>query len=125
MAGIVFKEESYKLMGACFEVYKEKGCGFTEPVYQECLALEFRRQGIPFIAQPAIELEYKGTKLEQFFRPDFICFGTILIELKAVSHLINEHRSQVLNYLNATKLRLGILINFGNHRKVEYERIVL
>lgn len=125
MAEIVYREESYKIMGACFEVYKEKGCGFTEPVYQECLQIEFQRQGIPFVAQPVLELEYKGTKLEQFFKPDFVCFGCIVVEMKAVSKLVDEHRAQVLNYLNAMQFRLGLLVNFGHYPKVEYERIVV
>ncbi len=125
MAEILFREESYKIMGAYFEVYKEKGCGFTESVYQECLQLEFQRQGIPFVAQPIFELEYKGTKLQQYFKPDFVCFGSIIVELKAVSNLINEHRAQAMNYLHATKFRLCLLVNFGHHPKVEYERIVV
>lgn len=125
MAEIIYREESYKIMGACFEVYKEKGCGFTESVYQECLRLEFQRQGIPFVAQPILELEYKGTKLQQYFKPDFVCFGSIVVELKAVSNVINEHRAQALNYLHATDFRLCLLVNFGHHPKVEYERIVI
>ena len=125
MAELIYRDESYKIMGACFEVYKEKGCGFTEPVYQECLEIEFGRQGIPFAAQPKLELEYKGTKLEQFFIPDFVCFGSIIVELKALSKLIDEHRAQVLNYLHAMNFRLGLLINFGHYPKVEYERIVV
>lgn len=125
MAEIVYREESYKIMGACFEVYKEKGCGFTESVYQECLQIEFQRQGIPFVAQSILELEYKGTKLQQYFKPDVVCFGSIIVELKALSKLIDEHRAQALNYLHATKFRLCLLVNFGHHPKVEYERIVL
>lgn len=125
MAEILYREESYKIMGACFEVYKEKGCGFTESVYQECLQLEFQRQGIPFVAQPIFELEYKGTKLEQYFKPDLVCFGSIIVELKALSKLIDEHRAQALNYLHATKFRLCLLVNFGHQPKVEYERIVV
>ncbi len=125
MAEIIYREESYKIIGACFEVYKSKGCGFTEPVYQECLALEFALQGIPFIAQPKIEMGYKGTKLEQFFRADFACYGSIIVELKALSKIIDEHRSQCLNYLHANKFRLALLVNFGEHPRLEYERIVL
>ncbi|MCC6329115.1 MAG: GxxExxY protein [Acidobacteria bacterium] len=125
MAEIIYREESYKIMGACFEVYKEKGCGFTEPVYQECLQIEFQRQGIPFVAQPILELEYKGTKLQQYFKPDFVCFGSIVVELKALSKLIDEHRAQVLNYLHALNFRLALLVNLGHYPKVEYERIVV
>lgn len=125
MAEIIYREESYKIMGACFEVYKEKGCGFTEPIYQECLKIEFELQGIPFVAQPKLELEYKGTKLDQFFVPDFVCFGSIIVELKALSKLIDDHRAQVLNYLHAMNFRLALLVNFGHYPKVEYERIIV
>ncbi len=125
MPELIYPQESYQITGACFEVYKNKGCGFTEPVYQECLALEFELQGIPFVAQPAFELEYKGTKLEQFFKPDFVCFGTIIVELKALPKLTDRCKSQVLNYLHATKFRLGMLINFGHHPRLEQDRIVL
>ena len=125
MAEIFYREESYKIIGACFEVYKQKGCGFTEPVYQECLAIEFGLQGVPFVSQPIVEMDYKGVKLVQHFRPDFVCYEKIVIELKALSKLVNEHRSQTLNYLNANKFRLALLINFGHHPKLEYERIVL
>ena len=112
-------------MGACFEVYKEKGCGFLESVYQECLEREFSLQDIPFTAQQAHPLSYKGYPLKQTFRSDFICFGKIIVELKAAKSLADEHRAQVLNYLHATGYRLGLLINFGAHPKVEWERIVL
>lgn len=112
-------------MGACFEVYKEKGCGFLESVYQECLELEFGLQSIPFVAQQEHLLAYKGQPLKQTFRSDFVCFGNIIVELKAVKALADEHRAQVLNYLNATGYRLGLLINFGGHPKLEWERIVL
>jgi GxxExxY protein len=122
MIDIIYKEESYKIIGACFEVYKEKGFGFTEPVYQECLAVEFGLQKIPFVAQPKIQLEYKGRLLEQFFRPDFVCFDKIIVEIKAVSGLIDEHKSQTLNYLSATNFELALLINFGSYPKIEYKR---
>ncbi len=125
MKDIILAEEAYKIIGACFEVYKEKGCGFTEAIYQECLELELQLQGIPFVAQPQLSLTYKGRPLKQSFRPDLICFGNVLIELKAVALLADEHRSQVLNYLNASGLRLALLINFGHHPKLEWERIVL
>lgn len=123
MTEILFKDESYKIMGACFEVYKRKGCGFSEPIYQECLAIEFEMQEIPFISQPAFELEYKGRKLEHFVRPDFLCYGKIIVELKALDKLTDICRAQVLNYLSSTNLDLGILINFGHFPKLEYERL--
>lgn len=125
MAELLFREESYKIIGACFEVYKSKGCGFTEPIYQECWGIEFRMQQIPFVPQAAMELDYKGTKLEQSFRVDFVCYGSIVVELKAVSRLVDAHRAQILNYLHANKFRLGLLVNFGHHPRLEYERLVV
>ena len=125
MSEIIYPEESYQIMGACFEVYKEKGCGFLEAVYQECLELEFGDQGIAFTAQQKLPLSYKGRPLKQTYEPDFICLGKIIVEIKAVSALTNEHRAQVQNYLRATGHRLGLLVNFGHHPKVESERIAL
>jgi GxxExxY protein len=125
MAGeIIFKDESYRIMGACFEVYKEKGNGLLEAVYHECLVLEFGIQGIPFCSQPELKLEYKSVALSQVYRPDFLCFGLIVLELKAVTKLLDEHRAQVHNYLKATGLKLGLLVNFAHYPHLEYERIV-
>ena len=124
MSEIIHKEESYRIIGACFEVYNEKGCGFTEPNYQECLEIELGMQNIPFQAQATLPLSYEGRALPQRFQPDFICFGNVIVEIKAVSALAGEHRSQVLNYLSATGYRLGLLVNFGAHGKLEWERIV-
>ena len=125
MSEIIYREESYRIMGACFEVYKEKGCGFLEAVFQECLELEYGDQGIPFVAQPKLGLTYKGRPLKQTYTPDFVCFDKIIVEIKAVSALTDEHRAQVHNYLRATGLRLGLLVNFGHFPKVGYERIAL
>jgi GxxExxY protein len=121
---IVFKEESYRIIGACLEVYNEKGCGFVEPVYQECLEIEAKLRSIPFEAQRAVSLDYKGQLLRQVYKPDLICFDKIIVELKAVSRLTDEHRAQVHNYLKATHLRLGLLVNFGHYPGLEHERIV-
>ncbi len=120
---LIYEQETYKILGACFEVYKQKGCGFTEPVYQECLAIEFEIQKIPFVAQPKIQLEYKGRILDQYFKPDFICFGKIIIEIKALSNLIEVNMSQALNYLNAMNFELALLVNFGHYPKLEHKRI--
>ena len=120
---LIYEEESYRILGACFEVYKEKGCGFVEAVYQDCLEIEFEMQGLLFVPQPRLELAYKGRKLRSEFQPDFICFGKIVVELKAVSAVADEHRAQVHNYLKATGHKLGLLINFGHHPGVEHERI--
>jgi len=125
MVDIIYREESYKIVGACFEVYKAKGCGFTEPIYQECLELEFKLQDISFVSQALMELDYKGTKLLQHFRVDFLCYDSIVVEIKALPKLTDVCRSEVLNYLSANKFRLGLLVNFGHHPRLEYERIVL
>jgi GxxExxY protein len=124
-SNIVYKEESHRIMGACFEVYKEKGCGYLEAVYQECLELEFSLQGILFQPKVELALAYKGRPLKQKYVPDFVCFGKIILELKAVSQLNDEHRAQVHNYLRATGYRLGLLVNFGHYPGVEHERIVV
>ena len=125
MASIIHKLESFEIMGACFEVYKQKGSGFVESVYQECLEIEFGLRNLPFQAQPELALTYKGRPLKGKFKPDFICYEKIVLELKAVSGLTDEHRAQVQNYLRATGLKLGLLVNFGHYPKIEYERIVL
>ena len=125
MSTIIYPELSYKIMGACFEVYKEKGCGFLEAVFQECLELELLDQAIPFVAQPSLNLEYKGRPLKQTYAPDFVCYDRIILEIKAVIALNDEHRAQVHNYLRATGHRLGLLVNFGHFPKVEAERIAL
>ena len=123
MTQIIYKRESYAIIGACFEVYNDKGCGFLEPVYQECLGIEFEYQRIPAIPKPSLTLSYRGRTLTQTYEPDYVCFGKIIVELKAVSSLTDEHRAQLLNYLNATDFNLGLLVNFGHHPKLEYERI--
>jgi|SRR5690606_32769187 len=122
---LLHEEETYRILGACFEVYKDKGCGFLEAVFQECLELELGLQGMPFQAQVPLPLSYKGVLLKQRYVADFVCFGKVLVEIKAVSRLTDEHRAQVQNYLHATGLRVGLLVNFGHFPKVEHERFVL
>ena len=124
MKNVVYAEEAYQLMGACFEVYRDKGCGFLEAVFQECLELELGDQGIPFVAQPKLNLTYKGRPLKQTYSPDFVCFEKIILEIKAVSDVTDEHRAQVHNYLKATGMKLGLLVNFGHFPKLQSERIV-
>ena len=125
MAELFFKEEVYRLVGACFEVYKEKGHGFLESVYQGCLEIELEMQGIPFDPQQVFNLEYKGRPLDEWFKPDFVCFDKFIVEIKAVKELADEHRGQVLNYLKASKLKVGVLVNFGHHSGLQWERLVL
>ena len=121
---LLYKEESYLIRGAVFEVYREMGCGFLEAVYQECLEKELSKQNIPFISQPLLELYYKQEKLLQNYKPDLICYDKIIIEIKAVKDICNEHRAQLHNYLKATRLKLGFLINFGHYPKATIERLV-
>jgi len=120
---LIYKEECYRIIGACFEVYKDKGCGFLEPVYDDCLAIELGLQNIPHALKPSLQLNYKGQILQHHYEPDFVCFGKIIVEIKAVSKLVDEHRAQVLNYLAASEFQLGILVNFGHYPKLEWERI--
>jgi len=122
---LIFQEETYMIRGAVFEVYKEMGCGFLEAVYQECLEEELSKRGIPFVAQQQIQLMYKGEPLHQTYKLDLICYNKIILELKAVKDIASEHKAQVINYLKATNLKLGLLINFGSHPKVQIERFAL
>ena len=110
---VIYADESYKIMGACFAVYNEMGCGFLESVYQECLGTELGRRGIPHDAQQDLDLAYRGAKLEQVYRADLVCYGKIILEIKALSQLIDDHRAQLLNYLHASKYKLGLLVNCG------------
>ena len=123
MTDIIYKQESFAIVGACFEVYNEKRCGFIEPVYQECLGIEFEVQRIPAIPKPLLTLKYRDRTLTQTYQADFVCFQKIIVELKAVSALCDEHRAQLLNYLNATGFELGLLVNFGHYPKLEWERM--
>ncbi len=120
---LLFRDECYAIQGAVFDVYREMGCGFLEAVYQECLDREFRARNLPFEAQKELNLFYKGVKLFQFYKPDFICYEKIIVELKAVKQIEPEHKAQILNYLKVTGLELGLLVNFGAHPKVEIVRM--
>lgn len=125
MSKLFLADETYKILGACFNVYKEKGSGFLEAVYQECLEIELELQKIPFESQKELSLFYKNYALKQYYKPDLICFNQVIVEIKAVKHLTDEHRAQVLNYLKATGLKVALLINFGHYPKIEHERYVL
>jgi len=125
MTEILFKDECYAIQGAVFEVYREMGCGFLESVYQECLERELRSRNIPFITQPDLRLSYKGVLLQQTFKPDLICYSQIIVELKAVKAIAPEHIAQVINYLKATGIKLGLLVNFGDYPKATVKRLAL
>ena len=124
-AELMYEDETYAIKGAVFEVYKTMGVGFLEAVYQECLEEELRRRGIPFASQVEIKLDYKGKELRQFYKADIVCYDKIILELKAVSNLLPEHSAQLFNYLRATKMKLGLLVNFGHYPGVEIKRIAL
>lgn len=119
---IIYRTESYNLIGAAIEVHKQIGCGFTEPIYQEAFEEELRLRGIPFQREKTINVTYKGKVLSKNFRPDFVCYEKIIVELKAVSEFTDEHIAQVYNYLKASGLELGILLNFATTSLV-YKRI--
>ena len=125
MGNLLYEQETYSIRKAIFEVYQEMGCGFLEAVYQECLEKEFTKSSIPLISQQELKLCYKGDPLRQVYKPDFICYDKIIIEIKAVKELSDEHRAQVMNYLKATGIKLGLLVNFGHYPKVEIERFIL
>jgi len=122
---MVHKEESYGIIGAAFKVYNTLGHGFLEAVYQEALEIEFQHQGIPYEREKELKIYYGGVELKQTYKADFVCFGKIIVELKAVSALDDAHRSQVYNYLHATGCKLGLLLNFGCSEELEYQRIVI
>jgi len=124
VTGLIYKEESYAIIGACMAVYKDKGCGFLEPVYHECLTIEFEIRGIPFISKALQTLLYRGRTVVQTFSPDFLCYEKVIVEIKAVSALVDEHRALVPNYLSATSCKLGLLVNFGHYPRTEYERLL-
>lgn len=119
---ILHKDESYQIIGTAMEVHRVLGCGFIEAVYQEALAVEFTNKGIPFEREKEIPIEYKNNILSKTFRADFICFGNIILELKAVEDFTDEHYAQIYSYLKASKSDLGIHINFGK-ASLDYKRI--
>ncbi len=121
---LIYEEETGKIIKACMNVYNELGNGFLEAVYQEALAIEFGLMNIPFRREAKIDIFYKGKKLSKEYFADFICYDTIVVELKAVSKLVNANKAQVLNYLHGTKLAVGLLINFGES-SLKWERLTL
>jgi len=121
---LIFQNETYRIREAIFEVNREMGSGFLEHVYQECLITEFQSGSIPFVSQPRIRIRYKDHALTQPYIPDFICYGKIIVEIKSVRALLPEHQAQILNYLKATRLEVGLLANFGGYPKAEIQRFV-
>lgn len=124
MNNFPYKDETYKIIGALYEVHKTLGEGFLEPVYQEALAIEFGRQAIPFEAEKKITIHYKLFELRKFYIADFVCFNSIILEIKALLALTAEHEAQLLNYMKATSLKIGLLVNFGE-KSLKYKRMIL
>ena len=112
---------TYKIIGAAMEVHKELGCGFLEAVYQEALEREFLTQGIPFRAQPIVNIFYKRKPLSKKYQPDFLCYDEVIVEIKALSGLTGNEEAQIINYLKASGIKIGLLINFGT-KSLEYKR---
>ena len=113
MTEIIFKEECYLIIGACMEVHKKLGCGFLESVYAEALELEFKKANVPYEREKKLPVYYDSQPLNKYFKADFVCYHSIIIELKATKYLIDADSQQTLNNIKATKIKLGLLINFG------------
>lgn len=124
MTEFLYKDETYNILGSCFNVYNNIGHGLLESVYQECLELEFDEQLVSFKAQQLLNLSYCGTPLKQKFIPDFVCYDKIIVEIKSVKQLLPEHEAQLFNYLRITGLKVGLLVNFGAFPKLDYKRII-
>jgi GxxExxY protein len=124
MAELLFKEEVYGIVAPAIEVHRELGNGFAEAIYQEAMQVELATRQIPFESQKVLQVFYKGRPLEKSYVADFICFNAIIVEIKVLNQLSGKEESQVLNYLKATGLRVGLLINFGSHSKPDSQRYV-
>ena len=125
MDDLLYKDEVYRIIGAAIEVHRELGCGFLEAVYQEAFERELTSQCIPFSAQKLLKIYYKGKPLVKEYCADLVCFSSIIVELKALQKLSGNEESQVINYLKATGMKVGLLINFGSSGKLEWKRLVL
>ncbi len=125
MPELVLKDEVYQIVGAAMDVYYTLGRGFLEPVYQHALEIELARRSIPFEAQKELKIEYKGQYLRKEYVADFVCFRQIIIEIKAGECLTARHEGQLINYLKATRMHVGLLINFCSQARLEWKRYVL
>jgi len=124
MAELIFKNEVYGIIGAAMDVYNTLGDGFLEPVYQEALEIEFGKRKIPLVPQREISICYKDVNLKKSYLADFLVYDKLIVEIKAVNDLTDRDEAQLLNYLKATGMQLGILINFGSHPNLQWKRMV-
>jgi GxxExxY protein len=124
MTELIHKAESFKIIGVCMEVHRQLGKGNNEIIHKDALGYEFQRAGIPFAREMEFSIQYKEIVLPHNYFADFVVFGNILLEVKAVETLTDSHIKQVLNYLAASRLRLGLLVNFGQD-SLAYKRVVL
>lgn len=111
--GLIYKNEAFQIIGAAMEVHKTLGLGFLESVYQEAMEIELTKRNIPFVPQKRIQIRYKDVLLNQYYVTDLFCYDKIIVELKAVSTILPEHEAQIINYVKATGIKLGLLLNFG------------
>ena len=124
MTELLYKHESFEIIGACMDVHNQLGKGFDENVYKDALEIEFQKRKDPFEREKRFDIYYDGIKLKHFYFSDYVVFEKIILEIKAIQSLTPSHIKQTLNYLAASKLRLGILVNFGEDR-LKYERVIL
>ena len=124
MVGLLLKEEVYEIIGCAMEVHSQLGNGFLESVYQEAMSIEMTHCQIPFVKEKRLIITYKGIELAKYYCADFVCYDKIIVELKALSEITTEHDAQIINYLKATGIRVGLLINFGA-KSLQYKRLVL
>jgi GxxExxY protein len=123
LEGLIYEEETFRIIGACMAVHNEMGCGFLESAYQEALELEFSVVQIPFESQKNIPVFYKEKKLKKYYKADFICFENIIVEIKSTLFMHQMGKAQVVNYLKATKFPVGLLINFGEN-SLQWKRFI-
>ncbi|MDH3530390.1 MAG: GxxExxY protein [Acidobacteriota bacterium] len=123
--GLIYKQECFDIVGAAIQVHRTLSPGFSEPIYQESLEIELAHRKIPNVPHQRMSILYRDQELESYFKPDFVCYNKIIVEIKALKNLSNLEISQTLNYLKISNFRLGILINFGSYGKLEWKRIVL
>jgi GxxExxY protein len=121
----IYKDEGYKLMGAAFEVYNDRGYGMAEEIYQECMEIELELRAIPFHPKQNLTCYYKGRELKKCYFPDLFVFNCLVVELKAVTQLLAEHEAQLYNYMRLTRHPVGYLINFGHKDTLEWKRLII